>query len=72
MWKLMLVPLAALAFAGCEVRQEEKAEPPEVQVQPGRLPEYDVETGEPTIGTDTQRVITPDVDVRTESDTAGR
>lgn len=47
--------ITALLLAACEVEQTEEAEMPEIDVEGGNLPEYEVET--------------PDVDVRTEERT---
>ncbi|NJL84823.1 MAG: hypothetical protein HC886_00710 [Leptolyngbyaceae cyanobacterium SM1_1_3] len=57
--------------AGCEVRQEEAGEAPDidVQVDPGKLPEYEVEGPEVEVGTEEQEVIVPNVEVTQEKET---
>lgn len=50
---LILVPLLGLGLAACTVEKKED----------GKLPEYDVKPAEVKIGTDTQRVVVPDVDI---------
>lgn len=57
----------ALGLAACDVDQTEEGEAPEVNVDAGELPEYDVEPAEVdvTTGTETVEVPTVDVDVDT-------
>ncbi|MEM1251889.1 MAG: hypothetical protein AAGI69_05610 [Cyanobacteria bacterium P01_H01_bin.21] len=54
--------------AGCRVEQEQSGELPDVDVdvEPGQLPEYEVEGPEVEIGTEQQEITVPDVDVDTE------
>lgn len=58
-----LAPLFALGVAACDVDQTEEGDMPEVNVEGGNLPEYDVDVADVKVGTDTQQVIVPDVDV---------
>lgn len=67
----MLTPLVALGIAACAVDQTEEGELPEVTVEGGNLPEYDVDVADVTIGTDTAMVVVPDVDVKMPGDTTG-
>ena len=67
--KLAALPLFALALGACQVEQTEEGELPDVDVEGGKLPEYDVQTATVEVGTDTTRVITPDVDVNMPRDT---
>lgn len=53
--KLLVVPFAALSLAACDVRQTEEGELPDVEVDAGELPEYEV--------TKTEEGRYPDVDV---------
>jgi hypothetical protein len=39
-----------------------------VDVQGGNLPEYDVDAADVRVGTDTQRVVVPDVDINAPGD----
>lgn len=55
----------ALALSGCDVEQTEQAEAPEIDVQGGELPSYDVETGDVDVGTEERTVQVPTVDVET-------
>ena len=60
----LLAPVLAFGIAACDVDQTEQGELPDVDVQGGQLPEYDVDPADVDVGTDTQQVIIPDVDVR--------
>lgn len=64
---LFALPALALALAGCEVQQEEPARAPEVDVQEGQLPEYEVEPGTLTVEEDTAQIEVPDVDVQSST-----
>lgn len=41
-YKLIAIPLSVLAVAACDVNQTEEAELPDVEVEGGELPEYEV------------------------------
>lgn len=57
-----LVPAFAMFLGACEVRQTEEGDMPDVDVEGGQLPAYDVDPAV-RVGTDTQTVIVPDIDV---------
>lgn len=63
--KLAIVPALAAVFAlgACTAEQTEEGEMPEVNVEGGNLPEYDVDPARVEITTDTQHIVTPDVDI---------
>ncbi len=62
--KLFWIPAFAVALAaGCTAEQTQEGELPDVDVQGGQVPQYDVDPANVTVTQDTQRVITPDVDV---------
>ena len=71
--RILLLSLAALLMtsAGCRVQQEEAGELPEadVDVEPGNLPEYEVEGPEVDVGTEEQEVAVPEVEVTEETRT---
>lgn len=71
--RLFLLPLAVvLAFsAGCRIEQERAGEAPEVDVdvEPGQLPEYDVEGPDVTVETEEQPVTVPEVEITEEERT---
>lgn len=62
---LRLIPAVALAFSlgACTAEVEEEGELPEVNVEGGNVPEVDVDPADVDITTDTQTIVTPDVDV---------
>lgn len=53
----------ALGLAACDVDQTQEGEMPEVNVEGGQLPEYDVETADVDVGTKETTVEVPDVDI---------
>ena len=53
----------ALGLAACDVDQTQEGEMPDVDVEGGQLPEYDVETADVDVGTKETTVTVPDVDV---------
>lgn len=64
---LLIAPVFALGMAACDVDQTEEGEMPEVEVQEGELPAYDVDAADVEINEDT--VTVPDIDV-TDPDAA--
>jgi len=54
---------AALALSACSVEQTEEGDMPEVDVEGGALPEYDVDAADVDVGTETQTVEVPTIDV---------
>lgn len=71
--QVLLLPLAALLLvsASCRVQQEEAGEAPDVDVNvdPGKLPEYDVEGPEVEVGTEEKDITVPEVEVTQEEET---
>ncbi|GAB6388176.1 hypothetical protein [Stutzerimonas marianensis] len=57
------VLLTTLGMAGCDVEKTEEGEMPEVNVEGGKMPEYDVDTPDVDVGTKEKTVTVPDVDV---------
>ena len=64
----MLAPFFAIGLAACTVEQTEEGEAPEID--PGELPEYDVQPADVDVEWDTTRVRTPSLEI--ETDTAHR
>lgn len=66
-WHLRFLALGAAVFlfGACEVQKVDEAETPEGQVEEGELPDYDVQTPEVDVKSDTDTVVveTPEVDV---------
>ena len=58
-----LIAPFALGLAACDVDQTEEGEMPEVKVEGGNMPEYDVETADVDVGTKEKTVEVPDVDI---------
>jgi hypothetical protein len=58
---LLIAPLFAFGMTACDVDQTEEGEMPEVEVQEGELPAYDVDAADVEVTEDT--VTVPDVDV---------
>ena len=62
------IGVATLGLAACDVEQTEEAELPEVSVDGGNMPEYDVDTADVDVdaGTTTETVEVPTLDVDVE------
>jgi hypothetical protein len=67
-----MMMLAALALAigatACTAKVEDEGKAPEVEVKGGEMPEVDVDPANVEVSTDTQTVVTPDVDVTPAGD----
>ncbi len=61
---------SALSLAACDVDQTEEGSMPEVSVEGGNLPEYDVEPVDVQVETGTTTVEVPTVDVEVGQDDA--
>lgn len=66
---LMAALTMVVALGACSVEQTEEGEMPDVNVEGGNMPEYDVEPVDIEITTDTATVTVPDVDVSTQTAT---
>lgn len=55
--------VVALASAACSVEQTRDAELPDVDIKGGQLPKFDLDPAKVNVGTDTQTVVVPNVDV---------
>jgi hypothetical protein len=58
---LLIAPLFAVGMTACDVEQTEEGDMPDVEVQEGELPAYDVEARDIEITEDT--VTVPDIDL---------
>lgn len=58
-----LMAIAAFNLGACSVEQTEEGELPQVNVEGGNLPEYDVDAPEVDVTTEERTVTVPDVDV---------
>lgn len=56
--------VAATFFAwGCDVDQTQEGELPDVDVEGGEMPEYDVDAPDVDVGTREETVTVPDIDI---------
>ena len=60
---LALVSTAAMGLAACDVEQTEEGDMPEVNVEGGNLPEYDVDTPDVNVTTEEETIEVPKIDV---------
>ena len=65
---LIMAPLFAVGIAACDVDQTEEGSLPDVDVEGGQVPEYDVDAADVDISTDTQTIVTPNVDVQNDGE----
>lgn len=72
LWTGLFAMMFAIGMAACDVDKTEDGEAPDVDVQGGEMPEYDVDAADVNVGTDTQTVVVPDVDVNAPNDTTPR
>ena len=68
---LRLLPALALVFSlgACTAEVEDEGSLPEVNVEGGDMPNIDVDPANVDITTDTQTIVTPDIDIT--ADTTG-
>lgn len=69
MFGALLAPVLAFGLAACTVDQTEEGEMPDVDVEAGQLPQYDVQPADVDVNWDTTTVRTPDIDVNAPRDT---
>ena len=60
------VLLTTLGMAGCDVEKTEEGSLPDVEVEGGNMPEYDVKDADVDVGIKERSVPLPNVDVDTE------
>jgi hypothetical protein len=58
-----LMIVAALGLGACSVEQTEEGEMPQVNVEGGQLPNYDVDAPDVDVNSEQRTVTVPDVDV---------
>ncbi len=59
----LFIGSACIGLAACDVEQTEEGDMPEISVEEGNMPEYDVDTADVEIGTETETVEVPTIDV---------
>lgn len=62
------VLLTTLGMAGCDAEKTEEGSLPDVEVEGGNMPEYDVDSPEVDVGTKEKTVTVPDVNVTMPED----
>ena len=61
--KLIAATLATFALSACDVEKTQDGKMPEVKVEGGQMPKYDVDTVDVDVGTETKEVTVPTIDV---------
>ena len=63
--RLAWIPMLAtgLVLGGCTAEVEDEGSLPEVNVEGGDMPNIDVDAADVDVTTDTQTIVTPDIDV---------
>ncbi|MEE4153193.1 MAG: hypothetical protein V2I27_03460 [Erythrobacter sp.] len=67
----LLAATATFGLAACDVEQTQEGELPEVDVEGGQAPEYDVDAAELQVEPETETVEVPSLDVDVEPADAG-
>ncbi len=62
----LVAPVIAFSMSGCEVKKTQEGEMPEVKVEGGQVPKYDVET--PELKVEEKTITVPDVDIVTPAE----
>ena len=66
--RLFWIPVlaAGLVIGGCTAEKTQEGKLPDVDVEGGQVPKYDVDAADVSVTADTQnvQVVTPDVDVK--------
>ena len=62
---LILVPALVMGLAACDVKQTEEGKLPDVDVEGGQAPSYDVDAGDVDVGTEKKEITVPTVDADT-------
>jgi len=69
----LLSGAAALSLTACDVEQTEEGDLPEVNVEGGNLPEFDVDTADVEVQTEEKTIEVPTLDVEEpDAGAAGR
>lgn len=58
-----VLPAAALALTACDVEQTQEGEAPEISVEGGQAPEFDVDTADVEFGTEERTVEVPTINI---------
>lgn len=60
---MLCLSILVLPLAACSVEQTEEGELPEVEVEGGNMPEYDVDAADVEVGTEERTITVPDIDI---------
>lgn len=60
---LALVSTAAMGLAACDVEQTEEGDMPDVEVEGGNLPEYDIDTPDVNVTSEEETIEVPKIEV---------
>ena len=55
------VAIAAFSLTSCDVKQTQEAKAPKVEISPGQLPKYDVDTAKVTVDSEKKEVTVPKI-----------
>lgn len=61
--KLVIAAMMIGAFGACTAEVEDPGEAPDIDVDVGEAPQIDVDPVDIDVTTDTQTIVTPDVDI---------
>ena len=70
-WRRWMAVAVVITAAACTAKVEDEGKAPEVDVRGGEAPKVDVDPARVNVGTDTNTVVTPNVNV-TPTDTTRR
>lgn len=65
---LILVPAIVLGLTACDVKKTEEGKLPDVDVQGGQVPKYDVDSGDVDVGTEKKEMTVPTLDTDTPAE----
>ncbi len=66
---IVVVVIAAFAFGLIDINQTKKTQLPDVAIEGGQAPAFDVDTADVDVGTKQESIKVPDVDVKTKDET---
>ncbi|HUF50115.1 MAG TPA: hypothetical protein VMN60_04745 [Longimicrobiales bacterium] len=67
----ILAAALVMGLAACSVEQTEEGDLPDIEVEGGNLPEYDVDAVDVDVNLDTTTIVVPNVDITPPRPTTG-
>ena len=64
--KPLIAVMVIGAFAACTADVEDPGRAPDIDVDMGEAPQIDIDPVDVDVTTDTQTIVTPDIDINTE------